>query len=192
MQEEIARQFNQNIELNKASQATLVLDIEKAAISIAEALKNGNKVLFCGNGGSAADSQHIAAELVGRFKKERAALPAIALTTDTSIITALANDYEYSIVYSRQVEALGQEGDVLVGFSTSGNSANVLKAVETARTKGLITIGFLGADGGKLKGLVDIALVVPYNGSDRVQEIHILIGHIVCDLVESSLFSHGK
>ena len=187
MIDEIKSQFNQNIELHKKTMEELCPQIEKAATLVIEAYKSGNKLLLCGNGGSAADAQHIAAELVGRFKKERKGLPAIALTTDASIMTAVANDYWYDLLFARQVEALGEKGDVLIGLSTSGNSSNIIRAVETANFKGLKTIGFLGSDGGKLKDLVEIPLIVPFKGSDRVQEVHILMGHIICHLIESSL-----
>jgi D-sedoheptulose 7-phosphate isomerase len=152
------------------------------------ALCRGNKILFCGNGGSAADSQHLAAELIGRFRRERAALPAIALTTDTSILTALANDYSYDLVFARQVEAFGREGDVVVGISTSGNSPNVLRAMDTAKALGLHTIGLTGASGGKLKDMVDVCFCVPSNDTCHIQETHITVGHAVCELIEKELF----
>ncbi|MFH1181026.1 MAG: D-sedoheptulose 7-phosphate isomerase [bacterium] len=186
MQEEIRAQFNQNIELHKRSLEGLVPKIVQAADLIIKAYEAGNKLLLCGNGGSAADCQHLAAEFVGRFKKERKGLPAIALTTDTSIMTSVANDYWYDFLFARQVEALGQKGDVLLAISTSGNSTNIVRAVEMANFEGLKTIGLLGgADGGKLKDLVQVPLIVPFDGSDRVQEVHILIGHIICSLIDS-------
>lgn len=187
MENIIKDQFDKNIELHQVAKEQLSPQIAQAADLIIEAYKQGRKLLLCGNGGSAADAQHIAAELVGRFKKERRGLPAIALTTDTSIMTAVANDYWYDLLFARQVEALGDKGDVLIGISTSGNSVNVIRAVETAKFKGLKTIGFLGSDGGKLKDLVEIPIVVPFEGSDRVQEVHILIGHIICYLIDSKL-----
>lgn len=149
-----------------------------------EALKAGNKVLFCGNGGSAADAQHLAAELIGRFQKERRSLASIALTTDTSILTAVANDYGYDEVFARQVEGLGRSGDVLIGISTSGNSANVVKAALKARDTGMHTIAFTGEGGGKLKDICDITFAVPSKVTARIQEIHIMVGHIICELVE--------
>lgn len=176
--------FDKNIELHQAAKEALPGKIAQTADLIINAYGQGRKILLCGNGGSAADAQHIAAELVGRFKKERRGLPAIALTTDTSIMTAVANDYWYELLFARQVEALGDEGDVLVGISTSGNSMNIIRAVEAAKFKKLKTIGFLGADGGKLKDLVDLPLVVPSQESDRTQEVHILIGHILCHLID--------
>ena len=162
--------------------------IEALGRTLAESIQEGHKVLFVGNGGSAADAQHLAAEIVGRFEKDRSGLAAIALTTDSSALTSIANDYGFDSIFSRQVEALGQEGDVLVAISTSGKSPNILKAVEVARTKGLTTIGLLGKTGGRLKELVDHALVVPSDNTARVQEAHILIGHILCQLIEESLF----
>lgn len=148
------------------------------------ALAAGNKVLFCGNGGSAADAQHLAAELIGRFQKERRSLASIALTTDTSILTAVANDYGYDEVFARQVEGLGRAGDVLIGISTSGNSANVVKAALKARDTGMHTIAFTGEGGGKLQDICDITLVIPSKVTARIQEMHILVGHIICELVE--------
>jgi len=156
---------------------------------ITECLERGNKILICGNGGSAADSQHFAAELVGRFKLERKGLPAIALTTDTSILTAIGNDYGFDQIFERQVEALGKEGDILVGISTSGNSENVIRAVKKAKEIGIYTIGLLGKSGGKLKDLVDLSLVVPSNNTPRIQECHVLIYHIVCEEVEKRLLN---
>lgn len=149
-----------------------------------EALKSGNKVLFCGNGGSAADAQHLAAELIGRFQKERRSLASVALTTDTSILTAVANDYGYDEVFARQVEGLGRSGDVLIGISTSGNSANVVKAALKARDTGMHTIALTGEGGGKLKDICDITFAVPSKVTARIQEMHIMVGHIICELVE--------
>ncbi|HJW34004.1 MAG TPA: D-sedoheptulose 7-phosphate isomerase [Holophagaceae bacterium] len=152
---------------------------------MAERLKRGCKILVCGNGGSAADAQHLAAELSGRYVKERKALAGIALTTDTSALTAIANDYGYEFVFSRQVEALGRPGDVLIGISTSGNSPNVIKAVESAQALGMHTIGLLGKDGGKLKGLVDEALVVPSAVTARIQEVHQMVYHFWCECLDT-------
>ncbi len=162
---------------------------EIAEIVIA-ALRRGNKVLFFGNGGSAADSQHLAAELIGRFRRERAALPALALTTDSSILTALANDYSYDIVFARQLQAFGRAGDVALGITTSGNSANVLRAMETARTLGMKTIGFTGESGGKLKEQVDVCFCVPSRETSHIQEMHITVGHAVCEMIERELFEN--
>lgn len=156
---------------------------------LVEAFKRSGKLLVMGNGGSAADAQHFAAEIVGRFKMERKALPAIALSTDTSILTAIGNDYGYDAVFRRQIEALACSGDVVVGISTSGNSPNVLNALELARERGCCTIGLLGKDGGSIKDMCDLALVVPSSDTPRIQEGHITIIHIVCDLVEKALFA---
>ena len=152
------------------------------------AISAGKKILIMGNGGSAADAQHFAAEIVGRFKLERRGLPAIALTTDTSILTALGNDYGFDLIFRRQVEALAQEGDAVIGISTSGNSPNVYQALQLAAGSGCRTIGLLGRDGGTIAGLVDVALVVPSSDTPRIQEAHLTIIHIVCDLLEKSLF----
>ena len=162
----------------------LLQALEEAAGMISLTLASGGKVMFCGNGGSAADAQHWAAEIVGRFQKERAAMAAIALTTDTSILTAVGNDYGYDTIFSRQVEGLGQQGDVLVGISTSGNSANILKAIGKAREKKMRVIGFTGKGGGKMADLCDILLAVPADNTARTQEVHELMGHILCELVE--------
>ncbi len=162
-------------------------NIKKSAEVIISALKNGKKLLICGNGGSAADSQHFAGEMIGRYKKERKAFKVIALTTDTSIITAWSNDYSFDTVFARQVEGLGEEGDVLFAISTSGNSVNVIKACEKAREKGLKIIGLAGKDGGQLKNYADICIIVPSNDTPRIQESHITIIHILCNLIESEL-----
>ncbi|MCG8608554.1 D-sedoheptulose 7-phosphate isomerase [bacterium] len=150
-------------------------------------LRNGGKVLLFGNGGSAADSQHIAAELVSKFNRDRQALPAIALTTDTSILTSVGNDYSYDQVFARQVEAWGQEGDVAIGISTSGNSPNVLKAVAMAKKKGLTTVAFTGENGGALKDEVDICYHAPTPSTPRIQEVHITVAHAICDILEREL-----
>lgn len=156
---------------------------------IASAFSNGNKVLFCGNGGSAADAQHFAAEFSGRFYKDRKALPSEALHCNTSYLTAVANDYSYDVIYSRIVDGIGVSGDVLAGLSTSGNSINVIKAFESARTKNMITVGFTGESGGKMKEISDYLFNVPSKDTPRIQESHIMIGHIICELVEEKLFS---
>lgn len=155
---------------------------------ISSAFKNGKRVYFCGNGGSAADAQHLAAEFSGRFYKDRKALPAEALHCNTSYLTAVANDYSYEMIYARLIEGLGQEGDILIGLSTSGNSANVLKAFETAQSKKMITIGFTGANGGQLKPKSNYLVNVPSNDTPRIQEGHMLLGHIICQLVEANCF----
>ena len=155
---------------------------------ISKAFKNDRKLMLCGNGGSAADAQHIAAEFVNRFLLDRHPLPAMALTTDTSIITSVANDYSYEEVFSKQIQALGVEGDILLAISTSGNSNNILSAITTAKKKGLYTVGLIGGDGGKMITLVDLPLVVESNHTPRIQETHILAGHLICELVEHILF----
>ena len=154
---------------------------------LAQSLANGGTLFWCGNGGSAADSQHLAAELVGRFKKNRRALRSIALTTDTSVLTCVANDYSYDDIFARQVEALGRPGDVLIAISTSGNSANVMKALRVARKMELITVGLLGKGGGSAKDVSDHVLIIPSDSTARIQEAHIFIGHIFCELIEQEL-----
>ncbi|MEO6819524.1 MAG: D-sedoheptulose 7-phosphate isomerase [Ginsengibacter sp.] len=153
------------------------------------AFEKGNKVLFCGNGGSASDAQHLAAELTGRFYTDRDALPAEALHCNTSYLTAVANDYSYDVIYSRMIKGIGNPGDVLVGLSTSGNSKNILKAFEMAKEKGMITIGFTGSNGGKLKDLSDHLINVPSDDTPRIQESHIMLGHIMCEFVEEIYFA---
>ena len=163
--------------------------INEAVTLVANAFKNGFKVQFCGNGGSAADAQHLAAEFSGRFYKNRKALPSDALHCNSSYVTAVANDYSYDEIYCRLVEGTMIKGDVLVGLSTSGNSGNIVKAFEMARSMGIITIGCTGALGGKMCELSDVLLNVPSNDTPRIQESHILIGHIICELVEAQLFA---
>jgi len=162
--------------------------IEKAAKLIISSLRRGGKLIIFGNGGSASDSQHIVAELVGRFKKERRPLPAVALTTNTSILTALANDYSFDIVFSKQIEAIGRKQDVVIGISTSGKAKNVLNGILTAKKMGLKTISFTGKKGKKLSKLTDISIVVPSEVTARIQEAHIMIGHILCELIEEEIF----
>ena len=166
--------------------ATLPPRIAQAGAMIVETLQSGGKVLLCGNGGSAADAQHIAAELTGRFKKERRGLPAIALTTDTSALTAIGNDYGYERVFVRQVEALARKGDLLIGISTSGNSGNVLLALELALDLECATLGLSGRDGGRMNDYCDLNLVVPSDDTARIQEMHIMIGHILCQRVDEA------
>jgi D-sedoheptulose 7-phosphate isomerase len=164
--------------------------LAQAVKMIVRAFKAGNKVLLFGNGGSAADAQHIAAEFVNRFLIERPPLPAIALTTDTSILTSISNDYGYVDSFAKQVKALGREGDVAVGISTSGAAANVIKAIQVAKEMGLKTVGLSGRDGGEVSRLVDIALVVDSQSTPRIQEVHITIGHVLCEMVDRMLFQH--
>lgn len=180
--------FKATIEMHEQAVAelksTCIPIIEQMAKACRQSLKDGHKILLCGNGGSAADSQHIAAEFVGRFVKERQGLPAIAFTTDTSILTAVGNDYGYDEVFRRQVEALGREGDVLIGISTSGNSTNVVKAFEQAKKQGVTTIAFTGPKVSKMSRLADITLQVPAAVTARVQECHIMVGHMICEYID--------
>jgi len=163
---------------------SISIQIDRTAQIVNECLRRGNKILLMGNGGSAADAQHIAAEFVGRFKKERKGLPAIALTTDTSIITAVGNDYSFDSIFSRQIESLAVEGDVIIGISTSGNSPNIINGIDVAKKIGCYTIGLLGKEGGKLKKIVNLPVIVPSDNTPRIQEVHILIGHIICELID--------
>lgn len=162
-------------------------NIQKLSKCCIQAIQNGNKIIFCGNGGSAADSQHLAAELVGRYKLNRRSIDSIALTTDTSIITAVANDFGYEQIFARQVEALGKSGDILVGISTSGNSKNVLLAFEVAKQKGMTTVAFTGENGGEMLKIADFKINVPSNVTNNIQEMHIAIGHLICGLIEKEV-----
>ena len=166
----------------------LMLEIEKTVNAITFAFKNGNAVYFAGNGGSAADAQHLAAEFSGRFYKDRKALPSDALHCNSSYLTAVANDYSYDVIYARLLEGIAKPGDVLVGISTSGNSGNIVKAFEMAKSIGVVTVGFTGATGGKMKPLSDFLINVPSTTTPRIQESHILVGHIICELVEENIF----
>ncbi|MBT5261226.1 MAG: D-sedoheptulose 7-phosphate isomerase [Nitrospina sp.] len=174
-------------ELKKTVADTLSEDILEAANRIKTCLQKGGKLILMGNGGSAGDSQHIAAELIGRFKKERRAMPAIALTVDSSSLTALGNDYGFETVFERQVEALAQANDAVVGISTSGNSENVVRALKKANALGAETIGLTGNNGGKIKEVANLSIVIPSNDTARIQEVHITIGHIICELIEEDL-----
>ncbi len=162
--------------------------VESAAEALVTALRGGRTLLFFGNGGSAADAQHLAAEFVNRYVRDRPALPALALTTDTSVLTSIANDSEFKSVFARQVEAIGRPGDVAVGISTSGRSANVIEGLRTARARRLVTIGFCGEGGGAMRGLCDHLISVPSKTTARIQEVHILVGHILCQIVEETLY----
>ncbi len=186
---EIRTQLTAHREVIAQIERELAPRIADMVTLLVETFANGGKLLVMGNGGSAADAQHFVAEIVGRFKMERRGLPAIALSTDTSILTAIGNDYGFDRVFSRQVEALAQPGDLVVGISTSGNSPNVLLALKLARENGCRTVGLLGKDGGSIKDVCDLALIVPTNDTPRVQEGHITIIHVVCDLLEKSMFS---
>ncbi|GBF37480.1 phosphoheptose isomerase [Leptospira johnsonii] len=193
LKEIASKQIEDSIETKKAVLDTLLPEIEEAGRIASEVLKKGNTILFCGNGGSSCDASHIAAELVVRYKSgnERRALPAISLSADSAVLTACSNDYGYEFVFSRQVEAFGKPGDLLVGLSTSGNSKNVIAALEAAKKAGMKTISFLGGDGGKMKGMADLDLIIPRKETARIQESHILIGHILCSIVEYELFQLG-
>lgn len=187
MENEIRKQLTESIQVKQAVAEQLSAQIAAAAQMMIDCLRGGGLVAFCGNGGSAADAQHLSGELISRFRRERNAFRGLALTTDTSILTAIGNDYGYEKVFARQVQGLMGEGDLLVAISTSGNAQNCVLAVEMARTLGAKTIGLTGARGGELKALVDLCLCVPSGDTPRIQESHITIGHIVCDLVEAAL-----
>ena len=191
MQREIAKWLEESAQIKRAIAAGNTREIEYMVNLITTAYKAGGKVILFGNGGSAADAQHIAAELVGRFKLDRRPLPAIALTTNTSTLTAVANDCGYEAVFSRQIEALVKKKDVVIGISTSGNSPNVIEAIIMAKLKGAKTIGLTGCNGGKLAEVADLVLAVPSDSTPRIQEAHITIGHIVCELVERESPSAG-
>ena len=165
--------------------------IEDVARRCVALYKTDKKTILAGNGGSAADAQHIAAELVGRYGFDRPSIPSLALTTDTSNLTAIGNDYGYDQVFSRQLEGMGQEGDIFIGISTSGNSVNIIKAFESAKKKGITTVAFTGRDGGEMAKMADVALIVPSHATPRIQESHILIGHILCDIIEKEIFGDG-
>lgn len=180
--------FTKSAGAQSAAADCISADVAEAASLVTEALRNGRKVLLCGNGGSAADAQHIAAELAGRLRMDRKGLPAIALTVNPSVMTALSNDYGYDKVFSRQVEALAGEGDVVVGISTSGMSANVAAALEAAVGKGAVTIGLTGRSGGDMEAHCSCIVRVPADDTQRIQEVHIVIGHAICEIVETELF----
>jgi len=175
--------FNAHIQTAQKTKELLPL-IQKAGELCLDALKNNKKILIAGNGGSAADAQHFSAELTGRFKKERISLPAVALTTDTSALTAIGNDYGYEYVFSRQLEGLGERGDVFIGISTSGNSQNIIEAIKKAKEKDIKVITLLGKDGGKMKDLGDINIIIPSNDTPRIQEMHIMVLHMICELID--------
>jgi len=189
MIEEVKTQLRDHQALFALIEQDLSLQIAEMAALLADTFRSKGKLIVMGNGGSAADAQHFAAEIVGRFKMERPALPAVALSTDTSILTAIGNDYGFDAVFKRQIEALAVAGDAVVGISTSGNSPNVLQALKLARERGCRTIGLLGKNGGSIKALCDLPLVIPSSDTPRIQEGHITIIHIVCDLVEKALFA---
>lgn len=188
--QKISSIINESIKVKQALMvdAYLIAQIDTVVKVITTAFQNGNSVYFAGNGGSAADAQHLAAEFSGRFYKDRKALPSEALHCNTSYLTAVANDYSYEVIYARLIEGITKPGDVLVGISTSGNSGNIVKAFEMAKTKQVVTIGFTGDKGGKMKEISDYLINVPSNDTPRIQESHILVGHIICELVESNIF----
>ena len=190
MREEVAQIFRESADLKLRFIRQNAEVLVQAVRMIVEAFKSGHKVLLFGNGGSAADAQHIAGEFVNRFLIERPPLPALALTTDTSVLTSISNDYGYEDSFSKQVKALGREGDVAIGISTSGTAANVLKAVRTAREMGIKTVGLCGRDGGELAKIVDLAIVVEAQATPRIQEVHITVGHVLCEMVDRMLFQH--
>lgn len=187
MKQAIKDEFLSHLETINTVINTMEEKLEAASALAVETLRNGNKILLCGNGGSAADAQHIAAELTGRYKTERRGLPGIALTTDTSALTAIGNDYGYDRVFDRQVEALANKGDLLIGISTSGNSKNIINALKVAREMGCKTLGLSGRDGGAMNELCDVNLVVPSNNTPRIQEMHILFGHTICQIIDNEL-----
>ncbi|PAF42248.1 phosphoheptose isomerase [Helicobacter sp. 11S03491-1] len=185
MEKFIQNEFLAHIQTIQKTLKVLEADIYSSALCLSNCLENEGKILICGNGGSAADAQHFAAELTGRYKRERKALAGIAVTTDTSGLTAIGNDYGYDYVFSRQIEALANQKDIIFGISTSGNSKNVLNALEKAKNIGCKTIGLSGRDGGKMNDICDTNLVIPENDTPRIQEAHILIIHILCDIIEA-------
>lgn len=188
MEAEIREEIKESIRVKRIILESLVPQIKELAEAVIQAYRAKKKVILFGNGGSAADAQHIACELVGRFRKERRALPAIALSTNTSTLTAIGNDYGYEAVFARQVEAFVEEGDIVIGISTSGDANNVLDGLKVAKEKEAKTVGLSGKSGGILKSLVDLCLIVPSNSTSRIQEAHITIGHIICGIVERELF----
>jgi D-sedoheptulose 7-phosphate isomerase len=184
----IRGRIEESIQVKQQLLTRCLSDIEKAAVVLVQAYKTGHQAVFFGNGGSASDAMHMTAELVGSYLKRRRALPAIALNANVPTLTALANDYSYDEVFSHQMDAYIHPGDVAVGLSTSGRSTNVLKGLEAAKRLGAKTIGLLGKDGGSIAPLVDVAIIVPSSATDRIQESHILVGHILCEMVESAIF----
>lgn len=188
--QKISSIINESIKVKQTllADVDLIAQIDTVVKVITTAFQNGNSVYFAGNGGSAADAQHLAAEFSGRFYKDRKALPSEALHCNTSYLTAVANDFSYDVIYARLIEGIAKPGDVLVGMSTSGNSGNIVKAFEMAKSKQVVTIGFTGNSGGKMKAISDYLINVPSNDTPRIQESHILVGHIICELVESNIF----
>ena len=195
LENRVQQLFAASIATKQCAQAELAPQIAEAGRRIAQCLAHGHKVLACGNGGSASDAQHFATEIVGRFERERQALPAIALTADSSLLTAVANDYGYTAVFARQVQALGQAGDILLAISTSGNSASVVEAISAAQSKGLSCIALTGRDGGRMTALLsdhDLEIRVPSESTARIQEVHILVIHCLCDLIDYLLMEGAQ
>lgn len=189
---EIIREIIQEsiqVKLKLLSNELIIDQLEQVSLKIITSLQKGKRIYFCGNGGSAADAQHLAAELSGRFYTDRPALPAEALHCNTSYLTAVANDYSYEVVYQRLIEGIGQEEDILIGLSTSGNSKNIIRAIESANAKNMITIGLTGSKGGYLKDICQFWIGVPSDDTPRIQESHILLGHIICQMVEERIFN---
>lgn len=194
MQDLIKNNFTESIQTKIAASEALVGSIEKAGLIMVQSLLSGNKMLSCGNGGSAGDAQHFSAELLNRFETERPSLPAIALTTDSSTITSIANDYSYEEVFSKQIRALGSKGDVLLAISTSGNSANVVKAIEAAVARDMPIVALTGCDGGDIAGLLgenDVEIRVPSQRTSRIQEVHLVVIHCLCEIIDTTLFPQG-
>ena len=185
--ENISAHFKEHLKIVAELPELCSESIKIASNQITKTINNGGTLFWCGNGGSAADSQHLAAEFVGRFKKDRKALRSIALTTDTSVLTCVSNDYSFDDIFARQLEALARNGDILVSISTSGNSENILRSLISAKKLGVKTIALLGKDGGQAKVLADMSIIIPSDSTARIQEAHILIGHILCDLIEQEL-----
>ncbi len=189
MMEWMLAEIQEKEEVLQKIRTTGYLDlVNEAGMRLAQIIKQGNKVLLAGNGGSAADAQHFAGEIVGRFLMERNAIPALSLCVDPSVMTCIGNDYGYEEVFARQVQGLGREGDAFIGISTSGNSENIIRAITEARKKNMFVVGFLGKDGGKIKDLCDVALVVPSNSTPRIQEIHTFTVHLLCEMIEKEVF----
>ncbi|MBW6489259.1 D-sedoheptulose 7-phosphate isomerase [Sulfurimonas sp.] len=193
MKKYIKDQIKKSYETKQAiyENENLINKIEEVSNLCVKLYRSKNKTILAGNGGSAADAQHIAAELVGRYGFDRPSIPSLALTTDTSCLTAIGNDYGYDMVFSRQLEGMGQEGDLFMGISTSGNSKNIINAFISAKKMGITTVALVGRDGGEMAKIADIALIVPSDSTPRIQESHILIGHIICDVIEKELFGNG-
>ena len=193
MKSYIKDQIKKSFETKQAlyENETVLTVIEQVAKKCVELYRSDKKTILAGNGGSAADAQHIAAELVGRYGFDRPSIPSLALTTDTSNLTAIGNDYGYDYVFSRQIEGMGQDGDIFIGISTSGNSKNIINAFESAKKKGILCVALVGRDGGEMAKMADIAIVIPSNSTPRIQESHILVGHIICDIIEKEIFADG-